>query len=126
MTAIQLSPAIRLKNVYPALLDAIADTVSYEYMQLGLELGFSVKEILTFRRNHRTNTLEIVRQMLREWSERNESESKATIGWLATALLNARGDIQTLLELEDMDESSASETESTPVTSPGSKRCAIQ
>ena len=114
-----------MKNVYPELLDAIADKVSHEYMQLGLELGFSVTDILTFRRNHRTNSLEIVRQMLREWSKRNESESKATIGWLATALLNARSDIQKLLELENTEEVSELRTTSPPITLPQSQRCII-
>ena len=89
-------------HVYPELLDAVADSVSQEYLQLGLELGFSVDKIKQFRMNNRTNTLEIIREMLNAWMKKNHAEGRDTIGWLATALLNARGDISSLLDWEDV------------------------
>ena len=89
-------------NVFPELLDAVSDSVSHEYLHLGLELGFSVENIRRLRMNNRTNTLEIIREMLREWKEKNKAEGRDTIGWLATALLNARGDISSLLDWEDV------------------------
>ena len=93
-----------MKNigVFPELLDSVADCVSKEYLQLGLELGFSVTDIERFRMNNRTNTLEIIREMLRAWMDKNKEEGRDTIGWLATALLNARGDISSLLDWEDV------------------------
>ena len=103
ISAEQLHPATRMKNVFPELLDAVADSVSTEYLHLGLELGFSIENIKRFRMNNRTNTLEIIREMLREWMKRNHEEEEDTIGWLATAILNARGDISSLREWEDVD-----------------------
>ena len=102
-SAIQLQPANRIKNVhvFPKLLDAVADRVSTEYFKLGLELGFSIEKIKQFRMNKRTNTLEIIREMLREWMEKYKTEGRDTIGWLATALLNARGNISSLLDWDD-------------------------
>ena len=99
----QLDPVTRMKNVYvfPELLDAVADSVSTEYLQLGLELGFTIESIKRFRMNNRTNTLEIIREMLREWMIRNHEEERDTIGWLATALLNSRGDLSSLFEWEE-------------------------
>ena len=89
ITANQLSPLVRLQDVYPELLDAVADRVSSEYLQLGLELGVPFNRIKQIRMNHRSNTLEIVRQMLYEWNMMHQPEKnpqrKATVGWLASA-----------------------------------------
>ena len=56
----QLDPVTRMKNigVFPELLDSVADCVSNEYLQIGIELGFSATAIKRFRQNNRTNTLE--------------------------------------------------------------------
>ena len=99
-TALQLRPANRIRNVhvFPKLLDAVADRVSTEYFRLGLELGFHIEAIKRFRMNNRQNTLEIIREMLREWMMNNKTEGRDTIGRLATALLNVRGNISSLLE----------------------------
>ena len=103
--ASQLSSLVRLQGVFPELLDAVADRISSEYLHIGLELGLTFDKIKQIRMNHRTNTLEIVRKILREWSAPIQPEKcarrKATIGWLATALLNAGCDIKTLKEFED-------------------------
>ena len=98
-----LHPVTRMRNahVFPALLDAVADRVSTEYLRLGIELGFSVDDIKRFRMNNRTNTLEIIREMLSAWMQKNKAECTDTVGWLATALLNARGDISSLFEWEE-------------------------
>ena len=93
---------MRNVNVFPELLDAVADSVSHEYLHLGLELGFSVENIRRLRMNNRKNTLEIIREMLNAWMTKNHAEERDTIGWLATALLNARGDISSLLDWEDV------------------------
>ena len=100
-SACQLSALVRLKEVYPELLDAVADRISLEYVQLGLELGIPFDRIKQIRMNHRTNTLEIVRQILREWYVMSQPKQKATIGRLATALLNTGSGIKTLVEYED-------------------------
>ena len=89
-------------HVYPELLAAVADSVSHEYLQVGLELGFTVDKIKQFRMNNRRNTLEITREMLNAWMKKNHDEGRDTIGWLATALLNARGNISSLLDWEDV------------------------
>ena len=101
-TAYELNPVARMQNVhvFPALLDAVADSVSTEYLRLGLELGFSVENIKRFRMNNRKNTLEIIREMLSVWMQKNKADCADTVGWLATALLNARGDISSLFEWE--------------------------
>ena len=88
-------------HVFPELLDAVADCVSSEYLHLGLELGFSVESIKRFRCNNRTNTLEIIREMLRAWMTKNHADGRDTVGWLATALLNARSDVSSLMDWED-------------------------
>ena len=96
-----LSPKFQLKHVYPELLDAVADRISYDFIQVGIELGFSFKEIERFRMDH-NKTVETTRAMLKEWHNRNRKESKATIGRLAHALLNTgRSDIESLVEMEE-------------------------
>ena len=97
----QLHPVTRMLTVFPELLDAVTDGISDEYLHLGLELGFSVGDIKRFRMNNRTNTLEIIREMLNAWMKKNHAEARDTIGWLAMALLNTRGDISSLLDWED-------------------------
>ena len=104
MLANQLSSLVRLQGVFPELLDAVADRISSEYLHIGLELGLTFDKIKQIRMNHRTNTLEIVRQILQEWNTLpptgKGSQKKATIGWLATALLNAGCDVRSLREFE--------------------------
>ena len=98
--AAPLSPKFQLKEVYPELLDAVADSISYEFIQVGLELGFRFEEILRFRMKH-NEPLQTNREMLREWHRRNKREHRATIAWLTHCLLNTRSDIGTLIELEE-------------------------
>ena len=94
----------KLQGVYPELLNAVADRISTEYVHLGLELGITFNRIKQIRMSHRTNALEIVRQILREWSTMNQQEQnaqrEATVGWLATALLNTGCDVEALKEFE--------------------------
>ena len=52
--------------------------------------------------SNRINTLEIIRAMLQEWMEKNKDKNRHTIGWLATALLNARCDVTCLVEWQDI------------------------
>ena len=85
-TVVPLSPEFQLKEVYPELLDAVADCISYEFIQVGLELGLSFDEISRFRMKH-NDPLQINREMLREWHRRNKREGKATIAWLTNCLL---------------------------------------
>ena len=47
--AVPLSAEFQLREVYPELLDAVADCISYEFIEVGLELGFKVEQILQFR-----------------------------------------------------------------------------
>ena len=98
--AAPLSPEFQLKEVYPELLDAVADRISYEFIEVGLELGLRLDEILRFRMKH-NDPLQTNREMLREWHRRNKREGKATIAWLTHCLLNTRSDIGTLIELEE-------------------------
>ena len=100
----KLNPLTRLSNVhvFPELLDDVADKISLEYLQLGLELGFSLKQIQQLRIDYKTSTLGLIREMLRQWVTKNHPEDRDTIGWLATALLNARCDISCLYEWEDV------------------------
>ena len=101
-TATPLKPAFQLKQVYPELLDAVADKISYDFLQVGLELGFSFYEVERFRMDFNINTLGAIRAMLREWYNRYKKDDKATIGWLANALLNTgRSDINSLIEMEE-------------------------
>ena len=96
-----LSPTFQLKKVYPELLDAVADRISYDFIQVGIELGFTFQEVERFHMDH-SKTVETTRAMLREWHNRNKKESRATIGRLADALLNTgRTDIDSLLEAEE-------------------------
>ena len=99
----QLSPLTRLMNVhvFPELLDDVADRISRQYLHLGLELGFPVDRIEQFRLSNRTNTLELIRDMLREWMTNNHPSDRDKIGSLATALLNARCDISCLFDWEE-------------------------
>ena len=95
-----LSPKFQLREVYPELLDAVADCISYEFIEVGLELGLHFDEIMRFRMKY-SDPLQTNREMLREWYRRNKRESKATIAWLTHCLLNTRSDIGTLIELEE-------------------------
>ena len=112
-----LSPEFQLRQVYPELLDAVADCISYEVIEVGLELGFTFEEILRFRMKY-SDPLQTNREMLREWQRRNKREGKATIAWLTHCLLNTRSDIGTLIELE---EKAFQESRQTPEK----KRCSI-
>ena len=98
--AAPLSPEFQLREVYPELLDAVADRISYEFIELGLELCLRLDEIFRFRMKH-NDPLQTNREMLREWHSRNKREGKATIAWLAHCLLNTRSDIGALIELEE-------------------------
>ena len=100
-TVAPLRPAFQLRKVYPELLDAVADRISYDYLQVGLELGFSFQEVEQFRMDH-AKIVERTRAMLREWQRRNKKDNRATIGWLANALLNTgRSEIERLVEMEE-------------------------
>ena len=97
-----LSPSFQLRRVYEELLDAVADRISYDFIQVGIELGFTFQEIERFRMDH-SKTVKTTRAMLKEWRNRNKKENKATIGRLADALLNTgRSDIDSLLEAEEV------------------------
>ena len=100
-----LSSLYRIQGVYPEVLNAVADRISSEYVHLGLELGITFNRIKQIRMSHRTNVLEIVRQILHEWCSMNQPEQnaqkEATVGWLATALLNTGCDVEALKEFED-------------------------
>ena len=112
-TAQQLRPRTRMQTAFPELLDSVADRISKQYIQLGLELGFTVERIEQLRMSNRINTLEIIRAMLQEWMKKNQTEKRHTIGWLATALLNARCDVTCLVEWQDIiDRQSRKEGES--------------
>ena len=95
-----LSPEFQLREVYPELLDAVADCISYKFIEVGLELGLHFEEIMRFRMKH-SDPLQTNREMLREWHRRNKRGSKATVAWLTHCLLNTRSDIGTLIELEE-------------------------
>ncbi|KAK3103403.1 hypothetical protein FSP39_018957 [Pinctada imbricata] len=90
-----------IKEAYPKLLDAISDRISTTYLHVGIELGFHFEEIKQFRMNNRRNTQKIIREMLITWLDRNKSSGKATVAWLATALLNTQSNIEKLIEYED-------------------------
>ena len=87
------------------MLNAVADRISSEYVHLGLELGITFNRIKQIRMSYRTNALEIVRKILHEWCSMNQPEQhaqkEATVGWLATALLNTGCDVEALKEFED-------------------------
>ena len=112
-----LSPEFQLREVYPELLDAVADCISYEVIEVGLELGFKFEEILRFRMKY-SDPLQTNREMLREWQRRNKPEGKATIAWLTHCLLNTRSDIGTLIEHEERAFQESRQT-------PEKKRCSI-
>ena len=97
---VPLSTTFQLREVYPELLDAVADCISYKVIEVGLELGFKFDEILRFRMKH-DEPLQTNREMLREWHRRNKQGSKATVGRLTHCLLNTRSDIGTLIDLEE-------------------------
>ena len=101
-TAQLLRPRTRMHTAFPELLDSVADRISKQYIHLGLELGFTVERMEQLRMSNRINTLEIIRSMLQEWMEKNKEEARHTIGWLATALLNARCDVTCLVEWQDI------------------------
>ena len=98
--AVPLSAEFQLREVYPELLDAVADCISYEFIEVGLELGFKVEQILQFRMQY-NSPLQTNREMLREWHKRNKREGSATIAWLTHCLLNTRSDIGALIEMEE-------------------------
>ena len=99
-SAVPICPEFQLREVYPELLDAVADCISYEVIEVGLELGFKFEQILQFRMQY-NSPLQTNREMLREWHRRNKREGKATIAWLTHCLLNTRSDIGALIEMEE-------------------------
>ena len=101
LTVTPLKPAFQLTNVNQELLDAVADRISYDYLQIALELGFSFQEVEQFRIDH-AGIVKRSRAMLTEWYTRHTNESRAKIGWLANALLNTgRSEIEVLVEMEE-------------------------
>ena len=111
-------------NVFPELLDDVAGRISRQYLHLGLELGLTVDRIEQLRKSNRTNTLEIIREMLREWMVNNNKDNMDTIGWLATALLNAKCDISCLFDWEDIIIRKMSENPSS--SKAGGRKCVLQ
>ena len=83
------------------LLDAVSDHISYQYPQLGLELGLPFAKILQCRMNNRNNTMKIVREILGEWLTINQPDSSASMERLAVALLRSGCTVQPLVDYVD-------------------------
>ena len=120
----QLRPRTRMQTTFPELLDSVADRISKQYIQLGLELGLTLERMEQLRMSNRINTLEIIRAMLQEWMEKNKGENRHTIGWLATALLNSRCDVTCLVEWQDIIDTRQIQVP-TPAAAPR-RRCVLQ
>ena len=83
------------------LLDAVSDHISYQYPQLGLELGLPFAKILQCRMNNRNNTMKIVRDILGEWLTMHKSGNPPSVDILAVALLRSGCTVQPLVEFVD-------------------------
>ena len=99
-TAVNPAYYLRMKQLQatPQLLDAVADRIAKQYIQLGLELGLPFEKILQCQMNNRNNTLKIVREILGEWLKKNHKNKRASIDGLAEALLRSGCSVQPLVE----------------------------
>ena len=111
----------------PQLLDAVSDRIATEYIRLGLELGVVFEQILQFRLNNPHHTVAVVREILREWLNRNKQSNTAGMDRLAEALLRSGCTVEPLIEFVDkaLSKDTQSEAVETDSEKPSLQKCLV-
>ncbi|KAK3105708.1 hypothetical protein FSP39_003934 [Pinctada imbricata] len=114
--------AILVSNVYEEFLSIAADHVTYKYIHIGLELGFTLAEIERLKIEQKNKVLGITRSMFEKWYRNNKDD--ATV--LKLALIFKRcglGSLQWMTEEFEM--SKTTETRQSNIARSSASRCIL-